>query len=194
MTWILSQKWDCLNQIEENSKQVENFQTKLNKKIDEIFPEKTVKICDKNKPYIIKELKTLNRKIKKEWKKNGKSEKYKELSKKFKEKMKKAATEYLKKNVSDLKKINPGKAFETLERMGAHPGATEDENEFTLASHAEQNLSVEQQLDKIPAYFVSIANEYTELKIEELSEEIQRSINNVNIKEIPKIESHTEMD
>ena len=112
------------------------------------FQKKTVRISNKDKPFITKELKTLDRKKKKEWTKHGRSDKFLKLQKEFKTKYKKAAAEHLKKYVSDLKKENPGKAFRTLKAMGAQPGDC-DSAQFTLGSHVRENLSVESQLERI---------------------------------------------
>ena len=88
-----------------------------------------------------------------------------------------------------LKEAYPGKAFATLQRLGQNPATSEEDNEFTLGSHAEENFSVEEQLERISSYFVSIADEFTELKVEDLPDDIKRSISNINVEEIPKVES-----
>ena len=47
--------------------------------VDHFFPEKTVRVSNKDKEFITKEIKILDRKKKKEWKENWKSDKYLEL-------------------------------------------------------------------------------------------------------------------
>ena len=67
---------------------------------------------NKDKNFITSELKSLDRKKKREWKKRGKSDKYLRLRAEFKDKYKKAASTHLKKYVSDLKSEKPGRAAE----------------------------------------------------------------------------------
>ena len=86
----------------------------------------------KDKEFITAELKKLDRRKKKEWRKNGKSEKYQRIKSEFDTKYKKAAAGFLKKCVSDMKTEKPGKAATTLKRMGAMPGDCE-EGTFTRA-------------------------------------------------------------
>ena len=172
-----------------SSEQVDLVHDLFKRKVEDYFPEKIVKISNKDKPFITKELKTLDRKRKREWKKKGKSEKYKQLNKEFKEKFLKASSEYLKKNVSELKSSNPGKAARILKTYAANPCETEEDNYVTLTSHIEENLSDEEQLDRISDYFVSIASEFPKLKYEDLSEEVKNKLNSIKQSEIPSVSS-----
>ena len=156
---MLKQEWDFVKD-KSPTEQVNLVHDLLGAKVEDFFPEKIVKLSSEDKPFITKELKSLDRKRKREWKKNGKSERYKLLNKEFKEKFKKASSEFLKKNVSELKHSNPGKAARTLKRFAANPCDTEEDNFITLSSHSEDNLSDEQQLERIANYFVSIASEF----------------------------------
>ena len=59
------------------------------------FPEKKILITNRDKPFITAELKTLDRKKKREWKSRGRSALYLQLKVEFKVKYKKAASIYL---------------------------------------------------------------------------------------------------
>merc|ERR1711963_1119877 len=97
------------------TQQVDEFNRIIDAKVKAIFPEKKVKMRQgKDKEFITAELKKLDRKKKKEWRKNGKSEKYMRLKKEFEVKFKKAAAEFLRKCVDEMKTENPGKAAATL--------------------------------------------------------------------------------
>ena len=74
--------------------------------------------------------------------------------------IKKAASNFLKNCVSDLKTSEPGKAAATLKRMGAQPGDCEEGGSFTLLNHIQENLSVDEQLERLTEYFVSISQEF----------------------------------
>ena len=78
------------------------------------------------------------------------------LKSEFRRKYKIASTNYLNKCVTDLKKDQPGKAAKTLKRMGAQPGDCEEFGSFTLINHVKNNLTVEEQLERLSNYFVSV--------------------------------------
>ena len=125
MHWIHTESWDSVPENGSTSAQVEAYEKVVDNKVNHLFPEKSIRITKKDKEFITSELKTLDRKKKREWKNKGKSEKYIQLRNEFRQKYKKAASDFLKKCVSDLKISEPGKAAATLKRMGAQPGDCE---------------------------------------------------------------------
>ena len=52
-----------------------------------------------------------------------------------------AAKMHLKKNVIDLMQAAPGRAWDTLKKMGAQPGECGGQGAFTLTEHMDQNLT-----------------------------------------------------
>jgi hypothetical protein len=66
-----------------------NFHKTLILLLDKYFPEKTITISNLDKKWITPELKSLSRKIKKEFFRNRKSSKWRRLKKEFKIKKKK---------------------------------------------------------------------------------------------------------
>ena len=77
----------------------------------------------------------------------ARSSKYIKLKQNFDFKLKKASTDYLKKNVTQLKHTNPKKAYSILKRMCSPE--ENDSNSFSLKNHVDQNLSIQQSVDKI---------------------------------------------
>ena len=61
---------------EETSKQALRLQNILSEKVEKFFPLKTFRISSKDKPYMTKELKQLDRQKKRIYKKQGLSSKY----------------------------------------------------------------------------------------------------------------------
>ena len=122
MQWIHSEKWDSVPSAGSTTAQVAAFEELVRQKVDELFPKMKIRVTKKDKEFITAELKTLDRKKQREWRKNGRSDLYLRLKKDFEGKYKKAASEHLKKCVSDLKLAQPGRAAATLKRLGAQPG------------------------------------------------------------------------
>ena len=157
--WIKSEEWDCLPTDATPTDQVAAFQTKLDEKLNEIFPLKVFKLFTQDKPFITCELKRLDRFKKRVYSKHGaKSEKYLKLRKLFDEKYLKAAHDYLQKNVSGLLESDPGKAYSTLKKMGAQPGDCQDDGSFQLIQHLDQNLSTEESTERIAQHFANISS------------------------------------
>ena len=76
-----------------------------------------------------------------------------------------------------------------LRKFSVNPVEIEEKS-FTLTSHIEENLSDEEQLDRISDYFVSIAEEFPKLKIEDLSDEVKMKLDNIDESEIPHVSAN----
>ena len=118
-----------------------------------------------DKPFINKELKTLNRQKQREYNKKGKSAKYEKLAAEFSRKYKAAAKRYIRNKVDELKEAEPGKAFGVLKSMGAQPGDCSEEMTFTLPSHQQANLTDQECAEKIAQHFAVISSEYPPLTL-----------------------------
>ena len=82
-------------------------------------PTKTVRLGPNDKPFITRELKILDRKRKREYYRNGKSQHYLDLSDQFGRKFKLAGKQFLQKNVDNMMEAKPGQAYKVLKRLGA---------------------------------------------------------------------------
>ena len=161
--WICDEKWVDLKYDQTPTEQAQLLQEILSEKVEKFFPKKIFRVSRKDKPYITKELKQLDRAKKRIYKKHGKSIKYLELKARFDAKLIKAAEEYLTKNSKLLKTSNPSKAYATLKKMGAQPGEFEDEGSFTLSEHLDLDLSVKESVNRIAQHFAAISQEYPPL-------------------------------
>ena len=141
--------------------------------MNDIFPQKTYRVTQQDKPWITFELKKLDKLKKREYRKHGKSDKYVKLLEKFDKKYKMAAKEHLFKNVKSLKEENPGKAYSVLKKMGSQPGDCMEEGSFRLLEHIEKNLSDEVSADKIADHFASISQQYPPLNRSNLPTYVQ---------------------
>ena len=167
------------------------MRTALQHKVNQIFPEKSVRISNQDVPFITSDLKKLQCYLKREYKRKGKSQKYIYLKSAYDIKFKKAAQDQLNKYVEDMMYENPGKAYSALKRMGARPGDCENHGVFNVVSHQNENLSMEQSTERILKYFASISQEYQPLGQERLTQTVQYKLNQIpNPNEIPLIEPY----
>ena len=98
---------------------------------------------------------------------------------------------HLKRNVTDLMQAAPGRAWDTLKRMGAQPGECGGQGGFTLTEHLEQNLTDEQSLERIITYFSELSNQHPPLCVQKLPDRVQLKINSViNPGDLPVIAAH----
>ena len=85
----LFEGWGDISDNMDPSEQVQVFEDILSLKLDEILPQKTVKMNPNfDKPFITADLKKMDRQIKREHRKRCQSEKYTRLKKSYDEKLK----------------------------------------------------------------------------------------------------------
>ena len=190
--WAKRFDWEPQMKSLSLSNLVDEFEDTLEAKINKIFPFKTVKISSSDKPFITVELKKLDRKKKKEYRKNGKSVKYLRLRNEFDLKYKKAARKYIQKNSTDLKIENPGKAYSILKRMGAQPGDCGEDGTFTLQNHLDANMTTEESTEAIASHFSRISQEYLPLDLKNLPSKVQKKLEEPS--ELSKIPQITEKE
>ena len=173
--WICTEDWRSITDMENPTQQVQEFENIVMSKLDSIFPQKSVRINPNvDKPFYTADLKKLDRQVKREYKKNFRSEKYWRLKKCYDDKYRKAAEDYLNKNVRSLKEDEPGKAYQSLKKLGAQPGdCSSVEGSFTLISHLEENLSTEESTERIAQHFAKISQEFPPLQTTLLPDEVK---------------------
>ena len=166
------------------------LEERLRDKVREVFPTKSVRLSSEDKPFFSRELKKLDRYVKKEYKQKGKSTKYIKLKTVYDQKYKKAAAHYLNGCVEDMMVEAPGKAYRALKKLGARPGDCGEEAGFTLTSHVEQNLTPQQSVESMADYFSAISQQYAPLNLQNLPESVKTVIEApINTCDIPIIEA-----
>ena len=154
---LIDQDWDVMCSKDSSEKQEETMQNILSSLLRSHCPTKTVKLRPQvDKPFITNELKTLDRQRKREYRKHGKSSRYCSLNDIYKAKYSKASKDYLENIMKELEESNPGQANKILKRLGAQPGESEEENNFSLPSH--QDLTPKQSANKIEQKLKELEN------------------------------------
>ena len=159
----------------------------LNSALDNCLPMKKVRMTNKDKFFITKELKVLDRARKREYCRHGKTDKFFKLKLKFDNLYKKEAKRFLDKNVNKLKKTRPGQAFRTLKRLGARPGEDLDNLDFILPDHMDRGLSAKESAEEIVVFFSSISQEYPPVQLDDLPSRVKNAIKDAKIEDVPDI-------
>ena len=130
-------RWDGeLTDDLSSTQMVLRLEERLRDKVKSIFPIKSVRVSNEDKPFISAEMKKLDRYVKKEYKKKGKSAKNTKLKTAYDQKYSKAASFYLNGCVTEA----PGKAYRAIKKMGARPGDCGEEAGFTLVFTGSTNI------------------------------------------------------
>ena len=174
--WITAQDFSDIDDTLASNQFAQKLEDILVSKLNEYCPQKTVRLGSQDKPLVNKEIKQISRQKQREWVKNGKTEKYKQLSRRFEAKYKTAAEHYMRQKIDSLKESKPGKAFKILKDMGAQPGDCTDNHGFTLPSHQMEKLTPKQSANKIADYFSNISKEYPPLNTELLPDRVKRNL------------------
>ena len=135
--------------------------------MEEIFPSKILKITSQDKPWVRQEVKLLDRRCKREFYEDHKSDKWQELYKKFKDKCWSAKESYYKNMVEDLKQTNMSQWYSKVKRMGGADNRQENGEIDEL-----HGLDIEEQADVIAKHYAEVSNEYDHHKTEDIPKNV----------------------
>ena len=154
--WFHNQSWeDILNEESVNNKAV-NLQDKIMGKVNEYLPLKNRKIANDDQPWYTGELKKLNRKKAREYKKHRKSEKYMLLNAKYDLKIKMAKRKYKREKIDDVLTSSDRQWYSKLKRLTQY-----DQEKFQPVNVEEiENYSDKIQAELIADRFAKVSNEY----------------------------------
>ena len=161
---IIKHPWDEVLLAENLNSKVSNFHQTLRFKLDKHFPSKTVKISNLDKKWFNPSLKSLHRKVQREFYKHRQSEKWKGLKKKFKKMKRQAIKGFYSKFVTDLKESEPGKWFKMAKRIGA----LDQMNSGEITVDELDGLSNKVCAERIAQSFASVSNEFSPINLSAL--------------------------
>ena len=177
--WFIDQTWEQVFTAESAHLKAECFQALLVDKLNEVFPEKIRRINNDDQPWITLKLKKLDRKRKRIFHKERRSEKWKKWDKMFKKEAKSSKSDFYKTKVAELKKKKPGQWYSCLKQITSHDQLKNDQPSVGEISH----LPDQEQVELIANQFAQIQNEYQPLKNTDIS------VPHFNDSEIPKFTS-----
>ena len=158
--WVQQQKWKEIYDLSSVNQKTDKFEQIIMERVNFYFPEKCIKLNENDHPWISPELKALDRQRKREYNKNKRSKKWKELDAKFSEKSEHVKESYYYTDiVQDLKTSNPGKWYSKVKRMSMID-PTKEEKVFV---HELSGLPSSDQVELIADQFAAISNEYDPL-------------------------------
>ena len=187
--WILRDPFEEVGESEDPTTNVEKFNSIIEKKIDEIFPKKRIKIFKKDKEWMTVKLQKLRRMKAREYVRNQKSSKFRSLHEEYLQIKKQETKKYVESHIESIRNSNPSKFFREIKKIGAIPGEDESSDKLKITSHTQRNLSPKESAEKICEFFSSISSEYEPLNIEKLPTPVKEKIMDTNEKP-PKLEAY----
>ena len=173
---ILAKKdWVCFTPEMSPTALVEVFQTYTKSLVNEIFPQKTVSISEKDLPYLTEELKLLRRQRQRIYRKVGRAPKYIEVKTKFDLKLRQAAQKYNEKIKAEVLEGKRTSCYSALRKLGGG-GKNTGHASFTLPSHIEDDLSPQECADRFADYFSKISQEFQPINIENFPPNIKSKL------------------
>ena len=109
--------WKEIYDIECPNKKAEHFEKLILDKVDQLFPQKCIKLSIDDKPWVDLQLLNLDRKCKREYNKNKKSKKWEALRQEFIERSLHLKELYYINMVEDLKNSNVGQWYSKVRKM-----------------------------------------------------------------------------
>ena len=164
--WIENYDFKEIYECQDGDMMADKFQNTLFEKYIDCFPEKILKVCDEDKPWISAEIKQLDRQMKREFCKHKKSQKWHQLKSSFETKCEKQKEKYYDNMVHDLKTSNPGKWYSKVKRMA---GIQSDVGKQIILEDLD-GYSNEEQADVIAKHYSDISNQYEPIQEQEFSE------------------------
>ena len=161
--WMMDQDWNEIFKAETAHEKAPLFQKILIQKYESIFPEKTRKINSDDSPWLTQKLKKMDRRRKRVYRKERRSEKWHNLDRAFKKEVKVAKANFYTDMIKDLRKKNPSQWYSSLKRIS---GFDEKSKKVVIEEINDQND--EQQAESIADYFSSIPTEYDALKDDDI--------------------------
>ena len=162
--WLQIEPWSELDELETAHQKAEYLHNRLLDQLNTYLPEKTIKISPNDQPWVTNEIKTLDRRMKREYRKHKKSVKWQTLDEQYRQMCEKAKQSYSKNIVNDLKLSNCTQWYSKIKRMSSHSQAT---NEETVVQDM-MGLPDETQVEKLADQFSEVSKIYSPLSTEDI--------------------------
>ena len=162
--WLKEQNWSELFDAETVDEKSEIFQNILLQKVEEFLPQKIRKISSDDQPFCTEKMKYLKRLKSREYHKNRRSIKWRDLSTKYKKEVAQAKKDYFKNIIKDLKNSKIGQWYSKLKWLCSYD---QKKSEPTIVESI-KHLSDKEQAEIIADKFSKVSQEYEPLSKDDI--------------------------
>ena len=118
--FLIEETWEKVKEAKTSHDKASIFQNILLDQLNKCFPEKTRSFSNDDQPWITHRLKVLDRKRKRIYRRERRSEKWKNMNKQFKIEVKHEKAKFYKTKIQDLKQKKPGQWYSWLKRVSTN--------------------------------------------------------------------------
>ena len=158
---IVKHNWDEVLSTDDANQKVYNFHTTIRTKLDQHFPVKVTKVSTMDQKWMNPKLKSLQRKVQREFYKHRQSDKWRKLKRRFRQMKRKTIKSFHSNFVTELKQTNPSNWY----RMAKKIGAIDQMNEGDVC--VDQLIGLDNK-QAVAQHFPAVSNEYSPLDLEKL--------------------------
>ena len=115
--WMIKKDWKEIIEINSVTEKAEVLQKEVMEKLEEVCPEKVLRIASDDQPWMTDKLKKIARKKERIFWKERRSERWKKINKLFQQKKKEAQTDFNKNMIEQMKSANPSKWYSIWKRI-----------------------------------------------------------------------------
>ena len=156
--------WSNVYNSKTSNDKADTFKKEVMNIVNSIAPERIRNISSDDKPWYTEPLKVLDRKRRREYNKNRRSEKYYRLQKEYNSRCSKAKTLFFRKMVTQVKESDPSKWYSMLKRVSNFDKEKNDVLHVEEINHLPDN----EQVEAIAESFNKISQEYKEVNANEI--------------------------
>ena len=157
--------WSNVYNAKTSDEKAQQFHTEVMEIVDKIAPEKIRNISTDDQPWYTEQLKVLDRKRRREFRKSRRSSKYHRIQKEYQTKCSQAKKKFFNEMVRQIRESNPSRWYSLLKRITKYDSEKTEELQVSEIN----NLSDEGQVEAIANHFNATSQEYTEVKTEDIN-------------------------
>ena len=154
---MINYDWTKIYGAKTVDEKVNNFHEYLRSTLEKHFPERTTRISNLDKNWMSPRLKSLYRRVQREYYRHRRSQKWRQLKVRFKREKRKAVKLFYANFVSELKTTNPGRWYKMAKRIGAVDRSNGDDIIVESLRHLDNGSCARQ----IAQHYATISTQYS---------------------------------
>ena len=163
-SWIENENWSEVMNVKTPDEKADMLHNMVKSKLDETCPEKTTKVASDDQPWYTEQLKRLDRRRRREYKKNRKSDKYKAIKKLYDTKVTIAKKKFKSKMIDDVLTSRDKEWYSKLKRITNY----DQRKSETFQVDEISDMTDDEQVEAIATAFSAISNEYEPVNRKEI--------------------------
>ena len=155
--------WENVYNANTSNEKAHTFHKEVMGIVDKIAPEKFRNVSSDDQPWYTEQLKSFDRKRRREFRKNRRSEKYKRIQKEYSTKCSQAKKKFFNEMVRQVREANPSQWYSLLKRITKYDTQKEELHVGEIS-----HLTDQEQVEAIANHFNATSQEYKQVETEDI--------------------------